>query len=548
MLRRLLWVAAAALGARATFVPTPTGFTHATGHAGTNVRYKRVPDGICGTSAAGASYAGYVDVAADEHMFFWLFSARDEPETKPLTVWLNGGPGSSSMIGLFQEIGPCTVFPNGSVHDNVHAWTASSNVLFIDQPVTVGLSYSRVAPAVFDEETLDVRELRSAECPPALKKRQHCGTFSLPRHTHPPKTTRGSADSFWRTLQGFYGAFPQYASRALHLASESYGGHYVPAFAHFIHSANAHLPRDSVRVPLASVLIGNGWFDPAAQYRAYYDYAIDNTFDVYALSAAQREKMHTALFAPDGCLDRLRDCRETRDNRICRKSDAFCAASTSALFEKASKRDLYDIRERTPDPFPYGAYARYLNTREVQEAVGAYQNYTDTSGIVAAAFERTGDDGRRAGSLKSLRELLDRGTRVTLFAGDADYMCNWVGIEAVTQMLGHANFSHAGYTDFRVNDTVYGHVQQAGLLSFARIFESGHEVPFYQPLAGLALLSRALDGTDIATGRVTADDSYITRGPAKSEYREGNATVQWDVLPPSATYDTARNRPVVPDR
>jgi hypothetical protein len=77
------------------------------------------------------SYSGYVDVAEDQHYFFWFFESRHtDPKEAPLTVWINGGPGSSSMIGLFQENGPCGIDENGEVFSNPYSWVLTSYYLF----------------------------------------------------------------------------------------------------------------------------------------------------------------------------------------------------------------------------------------------------------------------------------------------------------------------------------------------------------------------------------------------------------------------------------
>ena len=71
--------------------------------AGVTIRYKEPGKyGVCETTPGVGSYAGYVDLAPDSHTFFWFFEARNNPATAPLTLWLNGGPGSDSLIGLFQ--------------------------------------------------------------------------------------------------------------------------------------------------------------------------------------------------------------------------------------------------------------------------------------------------------------------------------------------------------------------------------------------------------------------------------------------------------------
>jgi carboxypeptidase C (cathepsin A) len=85
--------------AASQFVRTPQNFTTKTGYAGVQVRYKEVPAGVCELDPAVKSYSGYADVAPNQHIFWWFFESRNTPPNQaPLTVWINGGPGSSSMI------------------------------------------------------------------------------------------------------------------------------------------------------------------------------------------------------------------------------------------------------------------------------------------------------------------------------------------------------------------------------------------------------------------------------------------------------------------
>lgn len=111
-------------------------------------------------------------------------------------------------------------------------------------------------------------------------------------------------------------------------------------------------------------------------------------------------------------------------------------------------------------------------------------------------------------------------------------------------MINATGYSSSGFTNISTSDNiVHGQVKQAGLFSFLRIYESGHEVPFYQPLASLEIFERALKQVDIATGKEEVTDGYRTVGVPESTYREGNATVQFEVTPSNATYNTALNAP-----
>ena len=94
---------------------------------------------------------------------------------------------------------------------------------------------------------------------------------------------------------------------------------------------------------------------------------------------------------------------------------------------------------------------------------------------------------------------------------------------------------------------MHGQVKQAGKYAFVRIYESGHEVPFYQPLVSRALFNRVIGGFDIETGCTQVSAGYKTVGPKASTYREGNSTIQFKVLPVSATYNTTTGAPNPPN-
>lgn len=70
-----------------------------TGNDGRALRYRE--PGLCETTEGVKSYSGFIDLAEDKHLFFWFFESRRDPASDPITLWLNGGPGSDSMSGLF---------------------------------------------------------------------------------------------------------------------------------------------------------------------------------------------------------------------------------------------------------------------------------------------------------------------------------------------------------------------------------------------------------------------------------------------------------------
>ena len=146
-----------------------------------------------------------------------------------------------------------------------------------------------------------------------------------------------------------------------------------------------------------------------------------------------------------------------------------------------------------------------------------------------------------------MRKLVNAGLTVIMYFGDADYNCNWIGGYAVYKRIAIPGTESAGFVDITTPDgIVHGQVKQTGKFSFVRIYESGHEVPFYQPVVALTMVERAEKGLDIATVKIKVGDGYMTKGPRDSTYREGNATVQTEVVPTDAVYNLTTNEPDLP--
>ena len=87
--------------------------------------------------------AGYLETGTSRktNLFYWYHEATKDSASKPLILWLNGGPGCSSLGGMFTELGPLVVGMDGNVTFNPFSFNALANVLFLEQPAGVGFSY-----------------------------------------------------------------------------------------------------------------------------------------------------------------------------------------------------------------------------------------------------------------------------------------------------------------------------------------------------------------------------------------------------------------------
>ena len=134
-------------------------------------------------------------------LHYVFFNSQRDPNKDPVVLWLNGGPGCSSLIGMVYENGPFT-FKEGTANFqiNPHAWNKKANLLYISSPAGVGFSSNTANNYTHDDGTV--------------------------------------AQDNYRALVVFFAKFPNLLKNDFYITGESYAGIYVPYLADLILTKN----------------------------------------------------------------------------------------------------------------------------------------------------------------------------------------------------------------------------------------------------------------------------------------------------------------------
>ncbi|GKZ33466.1 hypothetical protein AbraIFM66950_003364 [Aspergillus brasiliensis] len=477
----------------------PSGVKSITTPNNVTIRYKEPgTEGVCETTPGVKSYSGYVDLSPESHTFFWFFESRRDPENDPVTLWLNGGPGSDSLIGLFEG------WPNILAEKLKVSFETEAGSLNPITGVVENASFAGVQGRypVIDATIID--------------------------------TTDIAARATWEVLQGFLGGLSQLdsevKSKEFNLWTESYGGHYGPALFNYFYEQNSMIASgtvNGVQLNFNSLGIINGIIDEAIQASHYPEFAVNNTYGIKAVNDTVYNYMKFANTMPNGCQDQVALCKLTNrtslaDYALCTEATNMCRDNVEGPYYQFGARGVYDIRHPYNDPTPPSYFVDYLRKDSVMDAIGVDINYTDSSSDVYYAFQQSGDFVW-PNFIEDLEEILQLPVRVSLIYGDADYICNWFGGQAISLAVNYphaAQFRAAGYTPMVVDGVEYGETREYGNFSFTRVYQAGHEVPYYQPIAALQLFNRTLFGWDIAAGTTQIWPSYSTNGTAQATHTQ----------------------------
>ncbi|EKM57984.1 uncharacterized protein PHACADRAFT_206831 [Phanerochaete carnosa HHB-10118-sp] len=427
-----------------------------------NVRVKK------SDSVTGPAYTGYIDIKA-RHLFFYFFESRRNPNEDDLIFWTEGGPGCSSSIGVFMELGPCKVNDIHNVSRNPYSWNEKANIFFVDQPVGVGFSYA-------DHGEYDY---------------------------FPKSTTEETAKDISAFVAIFFEHFSNFKGRPFHMAGMSYGGRFIPTFASAVYDQNAQLLAAGMTpINLTSVIIQNGCTDLKTMIPSYYNVACQHKTVAPVLGISPCIGIKQAL---PRCEKWLKEaCYDVTDAISCRTALSFCWSHIGMPF-LTSDHNPYDVTKRcTPDE---------LNDSLCYPITKKISSFLDRAGVrktlgidpsTQSNFSACNDDVNRRFSASLdhvfpaeyyLEALLERGIKVLIYVGDYDWVCNWVGNEHMTLNLdwfGKNAFVSEPLREWKIGDRAVGVTRGSGPLVFATIHGAGHMVPYDKGEEALVLVERWL--------------------------------------------------------
>ncbi|CAL9197043.1 unnamed protein product, partial [Musa hybrid cultivar] len=415
-----------------------------------------------------AHYSGYVTVDDDpgRALFYWFFEAVEDPASKPLVLWLNGGPGCSSIAyGLAEELGPFHINADGkSLYLNPYTWNQVANILFLDSPVGVGFSYSNNSQDVL---------------------------------TNGDKRTAKDSLTF---LKKWFKRFPQYKGREFYITGESYAGHYVPQLAQAIVRSQKLTGEKSIN--LKGYMVGNALTDDFHDHYGVFHFMwtagliSDQTYKLLNVFCDFQSFVHTS----SEC-ETILDIADKELGNIDPYSifTPSCPGSVTFSKNKLLKRrhSVGSIGEKY-DPCTEQHSTVYFNLPEVQKALHinpafAPSKWETCSDVVN---ENWMDSARSV--LHIYHELIGYGLRIWMFSGDTDavipvtstrYNIDSLKLPTVTPW-------HPWYDD---GQQVGGWTQVYKGLTFVTVRGAGHEVPLHQPKLALVLFKSFLSGSSMPT-------------------------------------------------
>jgi len=449
--------------------------------------------------------AGYTGWVIHYQLEMKQGTVEDHSDETPLTLWHTGGPGGSSIYGLYGEAGYFAVSQEGTAV-NPYAWNLHSHMLYLESPAGSFLS------------PVD----------------QHSGfSYCLKAGGVKQETCRWNdktqAEAYAHTLRAFYQSFPELSANPLHLAGESYAGQYIPNIAHFL------LTQPDLKSKLKGIAVGNGcWGGNATSVNCNGPNEERDLVELYHGKGLCSKALYTKI---------QHECRfpdwNFRSGNDDAKGSKACEALLDEMDAEVGPHDIYDVYNNCPALDQWLSHTgkttrwlrnflrRNLHNPEARHQLAAMApaGYTWTCGQFAALpayllrpdvrkalhmpIEGGGSsfayDSLGPASVTLYPDLLQAGLRVLIYNGDADSCVPYVGNEAWTAGMAEIGVAevkrkwHPWYMKPNASRpsgaaTTYNVPGNKHEFAFVTIRLAGHEVPHFAPPQALELFRRFVGG------------------------------------------------------
>lgn len=483
------------------FVTLLLGFLITTESAPQSALITKLP-GFSGTFPS-KHYSGYVTIDKEHGKNLWYYFVESEmnPSKDPVVLWLNGGPGCSSMDGFVYEHGPFNFEPAKTnyslplLHLNPYSWSKVSNMIYLDSPVGVGFSYSK------NESDYITGDMKTA------------------------------VDSHAFLLKWFQ-MFPEFQSNPFYISGESYAGVYVPTLASEVVKGNKEGLKPALN--LKGYLVGNGVADSMYDGNALVPFA-------HGMGLVSDQLFENVTKACNGNFyDNVSPDCEEQMAKVSMDIDRLNIYNILEPCYHGTSLSAFDIKSLPSTLLQLGKTEKPLAVRKrmfgrawpvrapilpgivpswsqllADVSVPCIDDRVATAWLNDPAIRKAihakeeSEIGRwelctgklsfhhDAGSMISFhRNLTLSGYRALIYSGDHDMCVPFTGSEAWTHSLGYKVIDE--WRAWISNDQVAGYTEgYANNLTFLTIKGAGHTVPEYKPREALDFYSRFLAGSKI---------------------------------------------------
>lgn len=439
-------------------------------------------------------YSGYLEAddknPTNRFWHYWFVESQSDPATDPLVLWLNGGPGCSSLLGLLTELGPYSVAPNGEIRENPFSWNKKANIIFMESPAGVGFSYAADGSITADDDS--------------TAKQNHLA------------------------LRSFLRKFPQFKDRPLYLTGESYGGVYLPTLAVLVD--------EDKELNLKGVAIGNGYLDAnklseALVFFSYYHGLVGrstwkklSTHCCDGKAPARDECKFTDPHRSGACLEAVNEATDLILNSGLNPYNLYDRCQGSSLsnnilgreqFDRSLMLSAFNVTEKKswqksrpnspakkyqivrgdPPCTDDSIVINYLNRVDVKQALHIPSALSQEFSTCFDGIQyRMIYPNLKGGLAPQINKLIDSPRKLTLlvYNGDVDMMCNFFGDEWFVDDLNRKVI--ADYSPWHVNGQVAGFVKHYDGITFMTVKGSGHMVPTDKPAEALQMFDIFLYG------------------------------------------------------